>query len=227
MTMMYAGGSGAVTTASDVVYVNGWIPAVVLFAAVFAYVAATDGGWNLVVGGGVVAIASLFAFFMWQSLTDYPLTYESGDRPAVDVQGTGIYHIWDLKPGAGVSTTLSVDGGSDAERLAGNLSLGYGCEAARVRWRVTAGGAGDVPDAPSAGEASGATGTPLAAGTFGEGERRGLGDVELTAEVPAVVRVTASRLDDAACDTTLTWRNPGFEGPGHGEFRFLFPLPAE
>ncbi|MHA4814794.1 hypothetical protein ACXZ65_10615 [Streptomyces aculeolatus] len=218
MTMAHAAGTGAGTLASDVVYVNGWIPAVVLFAGVFVYVAATDGGWNIVVGGGIVGVSALFAFFMWQSLTDYPLTYRDGDRPTLDVQGTGIYQVWDLEPGADVSTTLDVDGGSDAERLAGNLSVGYGCEAARVRWRISAG---------EAGEAGGAGDAPLAAGTFGEGERRGLGDVALRDGPPAVVRVTAYRLDDAACDTTLTWRNAGFEGPGHGEFRFLFPMPAE
>ncbi|WP_326797144.1 hypothetical protein OG946_18385 [Streptomyces sp. NBC_01808] len=221
MTMMRATGTAAMS-ASDVVYVEGWIPAVLIFAFVFAYVAYTDGGWNIAAGVAVLVVSGLFAFLMWRSLTDYPLTYKDGDRPTLNVDGTGLYQVWDLAPGASVSTVLEADGGSDAEKLAGTVRLGHGCEAARVRWRI---GAGDPADESSAGISR--ADAPLASGTFGEGERRGLGEVPLLPEPPTAVLLTAVRLDDATCDTTLTWENPGFEGPGHGAFRFVFPVPSE
>ncbi|AUH41774.1 hypothetical protein [Streptomyces sp. CMB-StM0423] len=221
MTMMRATGT-ATTSASEIVYVQGWIPAAVLFAFVFAYVAYTDGGWNVAAGVAILVVTGLFAFLVWESLTDYPLAYKHGDRPTLDVRGTGLYQVWDLAPGESVSTVLAAGGGSDAEKLAGTVSVGHGCEAARVQWRVSA---GDPADEASAGISR--ADAPLASGTFGEGERRGLGDVPLRPEPPAAVLLTAVRLDDATCDTTLTWENPGFEGPGHGEFRFVFPMPSE
>ncbi|MFW6691949.1 hypothetical protein [Streptomyces sp. MAR4 CNX-425] len=216
MTADHAAGTGAGTLASEVVYVNGWIPAVLLFAFVFVSVASSGSGWSVVAGVAVLAVSGLFAFFMWRSLTDYPLTYRDGDRPVLQVQGTGLYHVWSLAPGARVRTTLAAEGGADAGALGGDLSLGYDCAEARVRWRISGGADADA----------GAADALLASGTFGEGDRRALTGTALRAESPGAVLLTAVRLDDATCDTTLTWKDPGFEGPGHGPFRFLFPVPA-
>jgi hypothetical protein len=44
---------------------------------------------------------------------------------------------------------------------------------------------------------------------------------------PIVVRLTANRTDSADCELEFMWENPGFEGPGQGKFRFVFPLPDQ
>lgn len=145
MTMMRATGTAAMS-ASDVVYVEGWIPAVLIFAFVFAYVAYTDGGWNIAAGVAVLVVSGLFAFLMWRSLTDYPLTYKDGDRPTLNVDGTGLYQVWDLAPGASVSTVLEADGGSDAEAHAAPCAS---ATAARRRASAGASAAGDPADESS------------------------------------------------------------------------------
>jgi hypothetical protein len=37
------------------------------------------------------------------------------------------------------------------------------------------------------------------------------------------VRFTTARLDSAECEATFRLVDPGFEGAGHGRFRFRFP----
>jgi hypothetical protein len=196
--------------ASEIVYGDGAFLAVLLIVFVFVFVAYTDGDWFIGAGLLTALVSALFIVFSWHSLADYPLTYRDGDRPRSTTSGTSLYETWDLGSGASVNTTLTVDNASDAKSLTGTLDLDYGCPAARVDWRIYA--ADDL----------------LASGTFREGEERDLKDVAVQLEhMPIIVRLTAARVDSADCETALSWRDPGFEGPGHGKFRFVFPLPED
>jgi hypothetical protein len=198
------------SVAADIVYVEGPLLTVLVFGFVFAFIAMTDDNWFIGMGLSVVLISALFAFFSWRSLADYPLIYRDGDRPLSKTQGTGLYEVWDLGSGASVSTTFDVANASDAESLASKLALGYGCPAARVDWRIYA------------------DDDPLDSGTLREGQERDLTDVAVRSGHPhIVVKLTAARLDSADCKTDLVWHNPGLEGPGHGRFRFVFPLPGD
>jgi len=194
--------------ASEIVYGDGVFLAVLVIAFAFLFVAYTDGEWFIGAGLFVALVSTLSIVFAWHSLADYPLTYKDGVRPRSTTSGTSLYEKWDLGSGTSINTTFDVDDASDAESLAGRLHLEYGCHDARVDWRIYA--ADDL----------------LASGMFREGEERDLEDVAVHLEqMPIVVRVTATRVDSADCETVLSWQNPGFEGPGHGKFRFVFPLP--
>jgi hypothetical protein len=194
--------------ASDIVYVNGPLLTVSVFVFIFLFVAMTDN--HLFVGCGlfVVLVSALFAFLSWRSLADHPLTYRDGDPVRGETQGGGVYDKWKLGSRASVSTTFDVDRSSGVEFLAGDVTVTYGCSAARVDWRIDVDGA------------------LLASGTFREGQERRLTDVAVRPRhSPVIVKLTAARLDSADCETELVWHNPGFEGPGNGRFRFVLPLP--
>jgi hypothetical protein len=196
------------SVASDAVYVNGPLLTISVFVFIFLFVAMTDN--YLVVGCGlfVVLVSALFAFLSWRSLADYPLTYRDGHPPRSETQGDGLYDKWKLGSRASVSTTFNVYNSSNVESLAGDLAVSYGCSAARVDWRI------HVDD------------DLLASGTFREGQKRKLTDVAVRLRhPPIIVRLTATRLDSADCETELVWHNPGVEGPGNGKFRFVLPLP--
>jgi hypothetical protein len=196
--------------AADIVYIEGPFLTILLFVFVFVFIAMTDDYWFLGAGLFAVLFSILFVFFSWRSLADYSVTYHDGDRPRSKVQGTGLYEAWSLSSGASVSTNFNLDRASGADSLAGDLALGYGCSTARVAWRIFADGAS------------------LGSGTFREGQERDLTDVAVRpGNPPIVVRLAAARLDSSDCETELVWHNPGLEGPGHGRFRFVFPLPGD
>jgi hypothetical protein len=193
---------------SDVIYVQGPLLTILVFVFAFAFVAMTDN--YVFVGAGlfVVLVSALFVFFSWRSLTDYPLIYRNGDPPRSETEGAGLYEKWGLRPRASMSTTFYVENASNAESLASELYLGYDCSAARVDWWIY------VDD------------DLLVSGTFRKGQERDLTDVPVrTRRLPTVVKLTAVRLDSANCGAVLVWHNPGFEGPGNGKFRFVFPIP--
>jgi hypothetical protein len=58
-------------------------------------------------------------------------------------------------------------------------------------------------------------------------EQSDLTDVTLPPRVPRTLRLTAVRTDSEDCEATVRWLDPGFEGPGHGPFRFRFILPDD
>jgi hypothetical protein len=196
------------STASDVVYVDGPLLAIFVFIFIFLFVAMTDNSLAAGCGLFVVLVSALFAFLSWRSLADYPLTYRDGDPPSSEPQGADISDIWKLHSGANMSATMGVDHASGVETLAGDLALEYGCSAARIDWRIQVGE------------------NLLASGTFREGQKRELTDVAVrSTHLPIMVKLTATRLDSAGCETKLAWHNPGLEGPGNGRFRFVLPLP--
>jgi hypothetical protein len=208
--MFLAQGSVAESSAaSGVAYGEGAFLAVLIIVCVFVIVAYTGGDWFVGAGLLVAGVAALFIFLTWHRLADYPLTYRDGDRPRNEASGASLYENWSLESGRSVTTTFDVDDASDAESLAGSLHLEYGCSAARVDWRIYADADDDL----------------LASGTFREGQERDLTNVAVRRKpVPSVVRLIADRTDSANCNTTLYWENPGLEGPGHGRFRFVFPV---
>jgi hypothetical protein len=192
----------------ETVYASGVIWAVALIVFAFVFVAYTDGSWFVGMGVVVAVVSGLIVVFGWHALADYPLNYRDGDRSQDSTSGLSLYSAWDLDSGKSVSTSFTVDGGADAESLSGSLRIDYGCPEATVDWRITL------------------DGEPLVSGTLREGDTRELEDVAARlGEQPVAVRLTAARTDQAGCKTALLWENPGFEGPGHGKFRFIFPLP--
>jgi hypothetical protein len=197
------------SVASDIVYVEGPILTILVLGFVFFFVAMTDNYWFIGAGLFMVLVSALFVFFSWRSLADYPLTYRDGDRPRSETQGTGLYEAWELGPKASVRTTFDVgNAATNAESLTSDVNLGYGCRAARVDWRIYA------------------NDELLASGVFREGQKRDLTDVPVrSGQLPIVVKLTATRLDSADCKVDLVWHDPGFEGPGNGRFRFVFPIP--
>lgn len=196
--------------ASDVAYGEGPVCAVVVLVLIFWFVAKTDEYWFVGMGLAAVLVTALFIYFSWQSMADYPLTYRDGDHPQSKVTGTGAYETWELGSEAAVSTTFDVVDASDAQTLAGELTMEYGCPAAKVDWHIYAGD--DL----------------VGSGTLHEGQERDLTEnATLSKQLPEVVRLTAARSDSAACKTRMHCHNPGFEGPGNGEFRFLFAIPGD
>lgn len=195
----------------ELVYASGVIWAVVLIVFVFVFVAYTDGSWFLGTGLIVAVVSGVFIVSGWHALADYPLTYRAGDRSRPATSGLSQFEKWDLGPGKSVSTSLTVEDAdqvADAKFLSGNLWIEYGCPQATVDWQINL------------------DGERLASGTLREGDKRELEDLTVRlAEQPVVVLLTARRTDAGGCDTTLLWENPGFEGPGHGKFRFIFPVP--
>ncbi|WP_221640276.1 hypothetical protein [Actinoallomurus bryophytorum] len=196
------------SVASDVVYVNGPLLAILVIVFIFLFVAMTDNSMFVGCALFVALVSVLFAFLSWRSLADYPLTYREGDPPRIETQGGGLYDKWKLGPGATVGATLDVDKSSKVESLAGELTVRYGCPAARVDWRIYVDG--DL----------------LASGTLREGQERKLANAAVRSGHPSIiVRLTAARLDSSGCATDLVWHNPGLEGHGNGRFRFVLPLP--
>ncbi len=187
------------------VYGEGLVWAVVITAFVFVFIAYTGGEWFI--GAGLVCslLAALHIYTGWRHLADYPLTYRDGDRPVSTTSGISLYETWRLGPGAVVDTQFTLGDGVDATTLAGELHQ-HGCPSS-VDWRVYVGG------------------NLLASGTLANRGDRELDEVPVPSEWPVVVRLLAVRTDSADCTTELSWENPGFEGPGHGKFRFVFPLP--
>lgn len=207
--MIFADGFAAeAAVASDIVYVEGPVLALLIFGFVFVFVAMTDNYWFIGAGVFVILVSTLFAWFSWRSLADYPLVYRAGDRPSDETEGSGLYDKWKLGAGASVRTTFAVAGAANAESLTSSLFLGYGCRDARVDWRI------DAADGP------------LASGSFRQGQERDLTDVPVRrTRSPIVVTLSATRVDAAACPVDLIWHNPGLEGPGNGKLRFVFPIP--
>lgn len=189
------------------VYGEGVAFAVIIVVFAFLFVAYTDGFWFVGAGFLVASVTAIFIMLAWHSLADYPLMYRAGDRPVSRTSGSSLYETWELDSGARVSTTVVVDA-ADIESLAGKMWLEYGCPEARVDWRIQAGD------------------SLLASGTLREGDEREMEDVAVRLDqLPVDVKVTAERKDSAGCATVLLWQNAGFEGPGHGKFRFVFAVP--
>ncbi|MFI7063016.1 hypothetical protein ACIBL3_18685 [Kribbella sp. NPDC050124] len=194
--------------ASEIVYGEGVAFAVIVVVFAFLFVAYTDGYWFVGTGLLVALVSAIFIMLAWHSLADYPLTYRDGDRPVSKTSGSSLYETWELGSGASIGTTFVAGDAADIESLAGKMWLEYGCPDARVDWRIQAGD--DV----------------LASGTLREGDEREMEDVPVQLDqLPVDVKVTAERKDSADCATRLLWQNAGFEGPGHGKFRFVFPIP--
>jgi hypothetical protein len=202
---MKAGLEVAQLVPAELVYGEGLVIAGLLIAFVFVFVGYTAGEWF--VGAGVVSalIAALFIYIGWHELADYPATYRDGDRPETSTSGTSLYSSWELGRGATVDTQFTVDA-PDAQTLSGALHQ-HGCSS-NVDWRVYA------------------DGTLLASGTLANRDDYELKKVAVpTGKGPVVVRLSAARTDSNDCTTELSWENPGFEGPGNGKFRFVFPVP--
>ncbi|MEU0095589.1 hypothetical protein [Kribbella sp. NPDC006257] len=191
----------------EMVYASGVIWAVVLIGFVFLFVSYTDGSWFVGPGLAVAVVSGLVIVSGWHALADYPLEYRDGDRPQHSTSGLTLYETWDLDSGKAVSTSFTVDDAADAESLSGTLWIEYGCPQASVDWRINL------------------DGKLLASGTLREGDERELEDLAVRLGDQPVVQLTAARTDQGDCKTALLWENPGFEGPGHGKFRFVFPLP--
>lgn len=172
-------------------------------------VAYTDGYWFVGTGVAAALVSAVVVLVGWHSLADYPVTYQAGDHPRSSTSGLSAYETWELGPAASVSTVLRVDSATDGETLSGDLRLDYGCPAETVDWRIYV--ADDL----------------VASGTLREGEQRNLEGAAVQLAQPVVVRLTVDRTDSAGCATALLWQSPGIEGPGHGKFRFLFPLPQD
>jgi hypothetical protein len=193
--------------AADPILVSGPEMAVFVLVVVFAMVAYSEKRWFVGAGLAVVAVVVLGALFSWATLADYPLVYGKGDFPAEKTELTSLYYKWELKAGENVDTVLVGEAPADAGHLAGELSLEFGCDdAARVGWHL------DVD------------GDRVDSGTLHDGQSHDLAGVAVAPNnARRAVRLTADRRDSATCVTTLNWRNPGFEGPGNGGFRFIFP----
>lgn len=184
---------------------------IVLLCAVFAMVAFSENRWFAGMGVVAVVVVGMGAVFSWASLTDHPLAYRAGNVPDDKTNLGELYYVWQLKAGERISTTFEVEVPA-AQHLAESLSLDFGCDdAARVDWQIHVGD--DLVDS----------------GSLRNGREHDLTDVAIPSENGSVeVKMTATRGDSATCATDLNWTNPGLEGPGNGNFRFVFPgLPDE
>lgn len=193
--------------AADPVVVPGVGLAIFVLVMVFAMVAYTDRRWFVATGVAAVLVVGLGAVFSWASLADHPLAYREGDFPETKTELTDVYTKWELKPGETIETVLTGETPADADHFAGDLALEHGCDdASRVEWHLFVDG--DEVDT----------------GALRDGQHHDLTRVAVPSKPGhREVRVTASRQDSATCTTVLYWTNPGFEGPGNGEFRFIFP----
>jgi hypothetical protein len=180
---------------------------VVLVVFVFLMVAFSENRWHIGIGAVAAVSCTLFCVFSWSTLADYPAIYAGvGDWPEDKVSGGALYLVWEIKPGENVSTSLDVDAPSDVVSLADTLHLGHECEDVRVDWRIHA------------------DDRLLTSGTLLEGQDHDLSAVPVpTDDEPLKLRLSVTRVDSAVCTALLSWENPGLEGPGNGQFRYVFP----
>jgi hypothetical protein len=180
---------------------------VALVVIVFLMVSFSENRWHMGMGAVAAVSCTLFCVFNWSTLADYPATYTGeGDRPKDKMSGGAVYLVWEIKAGENVTTSLVVDAPADSVSLAAGLYLEHGCEDVRVDWRIHA------------------DDQLLTSGTLLEGREHDLSSVPVPADnKPLTLRLNATRADTAACATVLSWENPGLEGPGNGQFRYVFP----